>query len=116
MQDQYPSRCMSCGRLVRPYWACQNGMCELFGLRASGSATAVSGSVAESVTPSEEHPAITSARERISKALGAGSGQTRQVTALTFAMLAQEMGHHRIANELIDAYALTASFGIPKLS
>jgi len=93
-----------------PWAYCRNKKCELHGVNQVGEAP-------EPIQPEpvEEPLVVREARERIQKALAVDKGQDNLI-GLTLAVLAQEMGHNDMANQMIDEYSLTERFGIQKKS
>lgn len=102
-----------------PWKYCRNVECDSFGVveEAKEEATEpkeVAPPPPPSKEPIEEHAAVKQARERIQKALRGNTGHERNIVGLSLALLAQELGHRKFANELIDEYNLDELFGIQK--
>jgi len=95
-----------------PWAYCRNAKCSLCGVNQAEQEQPPVQPDPESV---EEPVVVRKARERIQKALKADQGQDNLI-GLTLAILAQEMGHSEIADQMIDEYSLTERFGIQKKS
>lgn len=63
-----------------------------------------------------EPEAVTQARARIRKAIADAGPYSQNVIGLALSIVAQELGSHEVANELINEFQLTKQFGIMPVS
>ena len=92
-----------------PWAYCRNGKCELCG---------VDQSISEAKPLSQvlivESEFVQRARQDIKRMYRLDIPSQRNAISLTLVILAQELGHQDIANQLIDQYCLTDLFGVAK--
>lgn len=123
--------CPSCGKALYkhpdkgtpvkkhwPYAWCRNEACELHNKDQSAAKKAPKRK--KQKAPPREAPkplpvepeAVKAAREKIKAVVGDGAPN---LIGLALAVLAQEIGSFKAANQLIDDFKLTESFGVQKL-
>lgn len=118
-----------------PWAFCRNSACELYGKNQAASEASppprgkveklgpkIPLKVAKPIEPPpapvpkpvSEAEAVKRARARIREALNVNGAYTKAAVGLTLTLVAQELGDNDIANNLIDEFNLTESFGIEK--
>lgn len=112
------------GARVKKHWAyswCRNEACDLHGKDQSASKPAKKrkkqkAPPIEAPKPLPTEPeSVKKARERISKAIKGGGNLAPNVIGLALTVLAQEIGSFKAANQLIEDFNLTETFGIQPL-
>jgi hypothetical protein len=93
-----------------PWAYCRNVKCELYGVDQSLSESTPLLQIPQVVEPEFVHQA----RQNIKRMYSLDDSSHRNAIYLALVILAQELGHQQIANQLIDKYCLTEQFGILK--
>lgn len=102
-----------------PYAWCRNEKCELHGKDQTRTKPVRKRKKQKAPAPDWEPKALMAEPEAVKKARVAitnaiGDGPPPAI-GLAIAVLAQEIGSHKAANQIIDDFDLTTKFGIPKV-